>query len=146
VRRAAFIGLTVVVLAGCGGGGGQALTKEQYAAKADAICDKHNQETQALGNPTNLADLARVADKTLTILDKAISELEALKAPSSEKATADQWMEQVKNLRNDLKEIRDRAKDNDMQSVQGIAATAQEHNSKSNALATELGMSICNKD
>jgi hypothetical protein len=145
VRRAAFIGVAVAVLAGCGGGG-QALTKEQYAARADAICDKHNKETQAFGNPANLADLAKVADQTLTVLDKAISELEALKPPASEKAIADRWMEQVKNLRNDLKQIRDRAKDNDLQGVGGIAATAQEHNSKSNALATELGMSICNKD
>lgn len=146
MRRAAFIGVAVAVLAGCGGGGGQALTKEQYAAKADAICDEHNKETQSLGNPANLADLAKIADKTLTILDKAISELDALKPPASEKATADQWMEQVKNLRNDLKQIRDKAKDNDLKGVRGIAATAQEHNAKSNTLATELGMSICNKD
>lgn len=134
------------MLPGCGGVGGQALTKEQYAAKADAICDKHNKETQSLGNPANLAELAKVADKTLAILDTAISELEDLKPPASEKAIADQWLEQVKNLRNDLKQIRDSARDNDLQSMQGIAATAQDHNAKSNDLATRLGMSVCNKD
>jgi hypothetical protein len=138
--------LAVAVLPGCGGGGGKALTKEEYAAKADAICAKYNQQTKSIGNPANLSDLAKVADRTLPILDNAISDLSKLTPPASEKAIADQWLEQVKNLKNDLGEIRDKAKANDMQGVQGVVPKAQDHNSKSNALASQLGMSVCNKD
>src|SRR4051794_27977889 len=67
--RRALIGFAVaVVLPGCGGGGsGTALTKEEYASKADAICSKYNQQTKTLATPKNLSDLAKVADQTLPV-------------------------------------------------------------------------------
>jgi hypothetical protein len=149
VGRASLSALTLLllVLAGCGGGGGgQPLTREEYASKADAICGKYNQQVNALANPKSLSDLGDVADKTLPILDNAISDLKKLTPPASEKATSDQWLEQVQNLKDDLQEIRDKAKSNDVAGVQSVVPKAQDHNSKSNALATELGMSVCNKD
>ena len=147
VRRASFVALlALVVLPGCGGGGGTALTKEEYAARADAICGKYNEQTKSLGNPTNLADLAVVADKTLSVLDKAIADLKKLKPPASEKAIADQWLTQVDNLKDDLTEIRDKAKANDTPGVSAVLPKAQDHNSKSNELAGQLGMSVCNQD
>jgi hypothetical protein len=140
--------MALVLLPGCGGGGGGGtpLTKEEYASKADAICGKYNQQTKSLGNPSNLSGLAKVADKTLSILDKAIADLKELKPPASEKATADQWMTQVENLKSDLAEIRDKAKANDTPGVQAVLPKAQDHNSKSNELASRLGMSVCNQD
>jgi hypothetical protein len=147
VRRASFVGLlALVVLPGCGGGGSTPLTKEEYAAKADAICGKYNQQTKAFGNPTNLSGLATVADQTLSVLDKAIGELKTLKPPASEKAIADQWLTQVDNLKKDLTEIRDKAKANDKPGVSAVLPKAQDHNSKTNELAGQLGMSVCNQD
>jgi len=138
--------LALVVVPGCGGGGGTPLTKEAYAAKADAICGKYSQQTKALGNPTNFSDLATVADKTLSVLEQAIGELKTLKPPASEQAIADQWLSQVDNLKKDLAEIRDKAKANDKPGVSAVLPKAQDHNSKTNDLAGRLGMSVCNQD
>lgn len=146
MRQATFLILAIVLAAGCGGGGGERLTKQEYASKADAICAKYNREVKKLDNPTNLSELARVADQTLPFLDAAISELEKLSPPASEQAKADQWLSQVENLKEDLAEIRDRAKDKNMQAVQAVVPKAEEHNRRSNALATELGMTVCNSD
>lgn len=66
--------------------------------------------------------------------------------PASEKALSDQWLTQVRNLKDDLQEIRDKAKANDMDGVRSVVPKATDHNSKSNALAKQLGMSVCNKD
>jgi hypothetical protein len=49
------------------------------------------------------------------------------------------------NLKADLQEIRDKAKAGDLQAVQAVVPKGTEHNSKSNALAGQLGMSVCNK-
>jgi len=146
VRRAAFLVLAVVLLAGCGGGGGKRLSREEYVSKADAICGKYNQQTKALANPSNLAELAAVADKTLPILDNALKDLRKLKPPEDEQATVDQWLGQVEKLKGDLKEIRDKAERSDMQGVEAVVPKAQEHNSRSNQLATQLGLKVCNKD
>jgi len=147
MRRAALIALALVVLLpGCGGANGKPLTKEDYASKADAICGKYNQQVKLLANPKNLSDLAKVADKTLPILDHAISDIRKLEPPASEKALSDQWLTQVRGLKDDLQEIRDKAKAGDMQGVRAVVPKATDHNSKSNALAGQLGMSVCNKD
>jgi hypothetical protein len=146
VRRAVFLVLALVLLAGCGGGGGKRLSREEYVSKADAICGKYNQQTKALSNPSNLTELAAVADKTLPILDNALKDLRKLKPPVDEQATVDKWLDQVANLKGDLKDIRDKAKSNDMQGVQAVVPKAQEHNNRSNQLATQLGLKVCNKD
>ena len=147
MRRASLLLLAVALVAGCGGGGGgKRLTRDEYATKADAICGNYTQQTKALANPSNLSDLADVADKTLPILDHAISDLRKLKPPADEQSTVDQWLAQVENLKGDLKEIRDKAKTNDIQGVQAVVPKATQHNRQSNQLAAELGMKVCNKD
>jgi len=136
----------VVALPGCGGGSSKPLTKAEYASKADAICGKYSDQTKALATPKSLADLATVADKTLPILDHAIKDLTKLQPPASEKPLADQWIAQVTNLKDDLQQIRDKAKAGDVAGVQAVVPRAQNDNSRSNQLATQLGMSVCNKD
>ena len=139
--------LAVALVAGCGGGGGgKRLTRDEYATKADAICGNYTQQTKALANPKSLSDLAAVADKTIPILDHAISDLRKLKPPANEQSTVDQWLAQVENLKGDLKEIRDKAKTNDIQGVQAVVPQATRHNQQSNRLATQLGMKVCNKN
>lgn len=139
--------LAVALVAGCGGGGGgKRLTRDEYATKADAICGKYTQQTKALANPKSLSDLADVADKSLPILDHAISDLRKLKPPANEQSTVDQWLAQVGNLKGDLKEIRDKAKTNDVKGVQAVVPQATRHNRASNQLATQLGMKVCNKN
>jgi hypothetical protein len=145
VRRALFLLLALALVAGCGGGG-ERLTRAEYASKADAICGKYNRQTKALQNPTTLKELANVADATLPILDNAIEELRALKPPEDEQETADEWLAEVDKLRADLAEIRDKAKANDRQGVQAVVPKANEHNERSNELATRLGMTVCNEN
>ena len=139
--------LVLVFLTACGGGGGgPRLTKEEFASKADAICGKYNQQVKALDNPSSLKELADVADQTIPILHNAIRDLDKLNPPESEQDTVDQWLDQVEKLEGDLEEIRDKANDGDMQGVQDVVPKADEHNKRSNELATELGMTVCNKD
>jgi len=139
--------LLLVFLTACGGGGGgPRLTKEEFASKADAICGKYNQQVKALDNPSSLKELADVADQTIPILHDAVRDLGKLNPPESEQDTVDQWLDEVEKLEGDLEEIRDKANDDDMQGVQDVVPKADEHNRRSNELATELGMTVCNKD
>jgi hypothetical protein len=145
MRLGALIALALVLLPGCGGSG-KHLTKGEYASKADAVCGKYNQQIKSFGKPKTLSDLAKLADKTLPVLDQAVRDVSKLVPPASEKALSDQWLTQVRNLKADLEEIRNKAKAGDLPGVQAVVPRAQDHNSKSNALAGQLGMSVCNKD
>jgi hypothetical protein len=148
VRRASPPLLAIVLAAGCGGGGshGQRLTHDQYAAKADAICGKYKQKTDALSRPATLSDLADVSDQVLPLLHDARGELHALRPPQNEEATANAWLDEFDVIIDDVQKIRDAAKKNDTAAVQAAAGPALQHDQHANDLATQLGMTVCNKD
>jgi hypothetical protein len=147
VRRASTLLLAIVLVAGCGGGSsGPRLTREQYAAKADAICTKYKQKTDALSRPSTLSDLADVSDQVLPLLHKAKGELKHLRPPQDEEATANAWLDEFDVIVNDVEKIRDAAKKGDTAAIRAAAAPALQHDQHSNDLATQLGMTVCNKD
>ncbi|TML97009.1 MAG: hypothetical protein E6G03_03700 [Actinobacteria bacterium] len=139
VLRAACLLLGIAAVAGCGGSGG-------YAAKADAICKKYTKQTNAFPKPSNVAELADVADRTLPILDRAAKELGALEPPVGKRAAADRWLAQFRKLREDLREIRDRARTGDTKGVAAVAVRAQQDSARANELGTRLGFKVCNRN
>jgi hypothetical protein len=139
VRRAPVLLLVVVLAAACGG-------SKSYASKADAICKKFTKQTMGLGQPTNITELASVADKTLPLLDQAANQLAALQPPADQKAEAEQWLAQLGVLRADLREIRDKAKNGDTAGLATVALKAQRDNAKANDLGRRLGFKVCDKN
>ena len=146
--RAAPLLVAIVLVAGCGSGGskGQRLTRDEYAAKADAVCSKYKAKADALSQPATLSDLADVSDQVLPLLHDARGELHALRPPQNEDATAKAWLDEFDVIIDDIQKIRDAAKKNDAGAVQAAATPALRHNEHSNDLATQLGMTVCNKD
>ncbi|HWJ31531.1 MAG TPA: hypothetical protein VNR59_04250 [Gaiellaceae bacterium] len=146
MRRASVLLLTIALVAGCGGGSSERLTRDQYAARADAVCSKYKQKTDALERPSDMAGLAHIADQTLSILHDARGDLHKLRPPANEQGTADAWLDQFDLLIKDIEQLRDKAKANDIPAVQAIAKTSLEHNAHANELGVQLGMTVCSKD
>jgi hypothetical protein len=148
VRRASTLLVAIVVLGGCGGSGsgGQRLTRAEYAKQADAICSKYKQKTDALSRPATLSDLADIADQVLPLLHDAKGELRKLRPPQNEDATASAWIAEFDVIIGDVEKIRDAAKKNDSAAVQAAAGPALQHDQHANDLATQLGMTVCNKN
>jgi hypothetical protein len=134
----------LVLVAACGGDNGSPLTREEYASRADEICTDYRRKVDELGQPSNLSQLADAADKTLPLLEDAIDGFKELEPPEGERATAEEWLREIDKLKVDLEEIRQRAREGNMAAVQAVVPKAQEHNGRSNELAGELGMSVCN--
>jgi hypothetical protein len=148
MQRALLLMLVLpVLLAACGGDdSGPRLTKAEFASKADAICEKYNKQAESLDRPNSLTELADVADNTIPILRNAISEWRKLNPPQSEADTVDEWIGSVEQLVGDLEEIRDQADKGSMQGVQKVVPQADQHNRRTNELATQLGMTVCNQN
>jgi hypothetical protein len=90
-----------VTVAGCGSSSSSmmsaapsatTITKAQFVAKANAICQKGNDATQAAGSklgkePREAEQLAFVAEKEVPAVQAQIDALKALGAPAGEEAT-----------------------------------------------------------
>ena len=147
MQRALILLLATTLLAGCGGnGGGGTLTRDEYAAQADAICAKYKKQTDALDRPATLPDLADVADDVIRILAKARGELRDLRPPAGEQATASSWLDQFDVVISDVEKIRDKARAKDSAAVRQLAEPALDHNNRANELAKQLGMKTCAED
>ena len=145
--RRALTALCVLLAfaAGCGSGGEKRLSKEEYANRADAACRRYNEGTRPLGTPQSMPALAKVADRSLPLLDRAIRDLRALRPPRDEETTVRSWLRQLSLLRGDVVRIRDRARANDARGVRAVVPAATQRNARFSQLATQLGMSVCNQ-
>jgi hypothetical protein len=144
VRHALLaLSILLVMCSGCGSGGGERLSKEEYARRADAVCRRYNAATRGFGSPQTMPALASVAARSLPFLDRAIRALRALKPPEDEEPTARAWLRQLTLLRGDIVCIRDRARANDAGGVQAIVPAATDRNDRFMHLAADLGMAVC---
>lgn len=147
MRRGALALLLVLALAGgCGSSGEKRLSKEEFARQADAICRRTNRVTQPAATPTTMPGLARLAERSVPPLDRALRELRALRPPEDEDAIVRAWLRQLRRLRADAVRIRDRARANDAKGVQTVALAAQQVNDRFHELAKRLSMNVCSRD
>lgn len=147
MRRGLLALLLVLALAGgCGSSGEKRLTKEEFARRADAVCRRTNRLTQPATTPRTMPGLARLAERSVPPLDRALRELRALRPPEEEEPTVRAWLRQLGRLRADAVRIRERAQANDAKGVQTVALAAQRVNDRFHGLATRLGMHVCNRD
>lgn len=142
--RVVVVVLVIGLVAGCGGGS-KRLSKEEYAKRADAICARGKEQTRSLPT-TNINEIASASDKVAAVLHEALGDLRKLKPPEDEQQLADAWLRQIEKLEGDVKDLRDKAKANDLIGARNVALKAQADDERGKQLATQLGMSECNKD
>lgn len=93
-RRTALAVLPLALLAACGGSSDKAtstpsptpagLSKAAYIAASEAICTKANADIDAVPAPASVKDFPTSLQSTLTIADKATTDLEALGAKQAD--------------------------------------------------------------
>jgi hypothetical protein len=116
---------TALVAAGCGGGGGgggtttTTLTKAQYAAKLDSICEATNKAGQSL-DLSSTAKLAANGDKGKELLDKMVDQIDSLQAPDAVKTQAQSFLDGVKKEASLFGDLTQAAKDGDTAKIKDI--------------------------
>jgi hypothetical protein len=119
------LGGTTALVAGCGGGGGgggtttTSLTKAQYAAKLDSICEATNKAGQSL-DLTSTAKLAANGDKGKALLDKMVDQIDSLQPPDAVKTQAQSFLDGVKKEASLFGDLTQAAKDGDTAKIKDI--------------------------
>jgi hypothetical protein len=143
--------LLVSGLVACGGGGGDAPSKADFAASADEVCKSAEKALQDVGqNASSPDEIAAAVDKVIAETQKSVDKLKDLERPDGDAGeAADKF---VNALQSDiegkgipaLKALRDALKANDQQAAQKAAQQLQAiETTNSDKLAREIGAKGC---
>jgi hypothetical protein len=142
-RRLLLLGALALGAAGCGGDGGDRLSKGEFIRQADAVCTKYEARLDALGQPTNVTELRAFADKALPIAKDGREELGKLEPPAELEDTYDAWLDQGDEAIDIVERLREAAADGDQAEIQEIGQDAQRADAEANRLAAQIGFEQC---
>jgi hypothetical protein len=137
---------TGLIAAGCGGddddgdGGGDALTKEEFLAQGNAICEEGNAEIEtafesAIGNqqPTQEQLIAVVEDSLIPSVQGQIDDIRELAPPEEDEDRITEFLDKAELALQDIKE------DPSLATQEGGEDPFAEVNQE----ATEIGLTAC---
>jgi hypothetical protein len=122
---------------------GPALTRDEYAQRADANCRRFGQFAATLGNPKTLPGVARQLDRLMPGFWRSYGQQGILVPPSDESGSAMAWMHAMALVGRDFEAVHTAAKRNDAASVKAANARVNAHAGKAAEVSTKLGMKVC---
>jgi hypothetical protein len=148
--------IAALVLAACSGNGSTSaddgdetsgpLTKEEYIARADQICEETEHRIQALEPPSTTNDLDNYAAAIAEISDEGIGELRALKPPPEDADVIRRLIDNIERSVELLPEYAQAAQSQDASRFRQVEARLQEIADESVLLAREYGFEQCGGD
>jgi protein-tyrosine-phosphatase len=122
------------------------LTKEEFIARADEICQQTEHRIQALEPPSTTNDLDDYADAIGEISDDGIGELRALKPPPGDAERIRQLIANIEKSVELLPEYAQAAQSQDATRFRLVEAQLQEIAAQSVLLARDYGFEHCGGD
>jgi hypothetical protein len=141
-RRSALAaaGLSVLVVAGCGGG---RLSHGNFVRKADAVCTAYRSQTPPLLSPKSYDAIVEWGRKTLPLYAAALRRLRALQPPKDDEQTVQTWLAADARVQAATRDLVAAAQKRDYPSLSAAASRAQLAGSESRQAASTLGLQVC---
>jgi len=143
VSVAALVGVFAVLAAGCGGGGGESLSKAEFQSQANAICAKYQEQLNALGSPTSIEEIPDLVEQALAILNKEVDEISALNPPEELQSDFDKMIAASNKTKAAADDLSTAAKSGDQAAVQKALEEGNAATDEADQLATNLGLTEC---
>jgi hypothetical protein len=136
------LGLVLALSGGCGNG--EALSKDEYVARLNAMCEEFSAREERIGEPQNVSDLVEKGPRVLEAFEEAIvDEVDGLEAPDEIAEQANRLVEVAKDQRDVLRDLIEAAKDNDLAAVRTLSSRNEVLNDEASSIMRELGADAC---
>jgi hypothetical protein len=130
---------TGLIVAGCGDGDDDTLSKSEFIAKADAICEKGNKEIEAAPSPAggdrpSQQALEQFATDTLIPnIQKQVNDIRALEPPEEDESQVDAILNSAQTSIDELK-------------ADPSKITDEDSFAEANKLARDYGLKVCGEE
>ena len=140
----AVLGIFVALSVPTACGGSESLSKEQYVARLNAMCQDFSRREQKIGDPQTIEDLVAKGPRVLDAFEQAIvDKVHGLKAPDEISDQASRMARLADEQHDVLRRLVEAAKGNDLAVVGQLAAKNAALNQESGAVASQLGATSC---
>ena len=140
-----MVGVVTLAVAVAACGGGSRLSTPQFDAKANAICKKYNAKINAVPAPKSLNDVPAYVGEVKPFVERGVDEIASLNPPRELQDTYDRWLRTQRAALGEVDQLRRAAEKNDLLAVNRTIGQLHERNKRGNALAAQLGASVCAK-
>jgi hypothetical protein len=123
-----------------------ALSKEDFLAKANAICDTINTQIKALPEISTAADLLSTGPKEVALAENGIAQLKALEPPDSLKTQTSQYFANLDQQATISTKLITAFKNKDSQTLAQAEAAAKTNQSQGHTQANGIGLTRCAKE
>jgi hypothetical protein len=144
-RRAWALGIvaTLLVAAGCGGGGGDRLSEAELREQGNAICAKYQEQIDALETPSAVEDIPGYVEEAAPIVEREIDELKELDPPEDVQETFDEMIAEAEKTLVAGRELSEAAEQNDEAAIEQALDEGNVASDRANDRAQSLGLTEC---
>ena len=144
-RRAWALGIvaTLLVAAGCGGGGGDRLSEAELREQGNAICAKYQEQIDALETPSAVEDIPGYVEEAAPIVEREIDELKELDPPEDVQETFDEMIAEAEKTVQAGRDLGEAAEANDAAAIEQTLDEGNAASARADEHATELGLTNC---
>ena len=138
----------VALIAGCGGGGSDTLSAEEFRTQADAICQDYNTQAAAIGDPESPSEFSAKLKEIVPLQAAQLAKLEALKPPSELEGTFNEALALLTKQQATLTSAQERIDGGEDPTavITDISAEASATGDEADQKAKDLGLPVCGTD
>lgn len=129
-----------LLLAACGGGGA---SREEFLAKADAICAQADAEIAAIGRPTTVDGAVEAIDRLREISERQLADLRALEPPGADREKLDEMFALADEQLSLSTDYRDAIAQQDRELIRELADRANRLRAEGQRAARAYGFQVC---
>jgi hypothetical protein len=135
--------LVAALTAGCADGARE-LSRAEYVARLNAMCEDFRAREQEIGEPHTLVDLVDKGPRILAAFERAVAEkIGTLRAPDEIADQANRLVDIANQQQDVLTKLVDAASENDLARIPQLVSKNDALNKESGSIAREIGASAC---
>jgi hypothetical protein len=146
VARSGFALVLAVLAAGCGGGGGDRLSEEEFQEQANAICARFEDRIDELGQPQSIDEVTKFVDEAIPVVNEEIGELEGLEPPEELEDEFDRMLAEARKTVQAGQKLGEAAESRDEAALRAAIEEGEAASNEADEVATKLGLDACVDD